>query len=598
MRVVLAATHQMSVGHRVPLHRCLGVLALAAALECRGIDCSVLDLVEHGKLVEHDLESALERIVDIFVSSKPDVLGFSTMSNNLAIAIEVSRRVKERLPDTHIIMGGPGVSFCAVETLEAFNHLDSIIRGEADVAFPDFIESLRVDDKVPIIPGLVIRGGNQIIDNGWPEPIRDLDSLPVPLYEKSQLEPHDEENAVHLEVGRGCPYNCIFCSTSNYFKRKFRVKSVDRVLEEMTLIQNHLPRSHISFSHDLFTFSRDYVERICEALGQHEPRASWGCSGRLDTVDAVLLRTMRDAGCFGIFLGIEVGTERMQKIIRKRLDLSRLIETVGAIVELDLRCTLSFIIGLPDEREEDIEALFSWIFKSKAHDLNKVRIQIHLLTPEPGSRLFEEFKDLLVYDEYGSPGSSDIPANWTNLRSFMQEHPLIFPAYFYIPAKSISRKQALTFVFIGEMIQAAMTCSLNVAFSHLGDKLPKQLVASVSRLEPPTAESVRADRVSFMESIREIILELFEEEEHAGRMYDAVAQYEIAVNAISKRRTPDHIVELDVWFDPLQIIERVMGDSDDGTELKERRRTLAVAWDEKDEKVKSTEAPDAFSRLF
>ena len=379
----------------VPLFRCLGILALSAALKRKDIEVDVLDLSRFNVGVASDFDAIIEDVFDAISSSNPEILGLSTMSNNIVIALEICRRVKKKHPEIVTILGGPGASFSASGIMASFNQVDFIVRGEADSIFPELIEQMQNKKVMKTINGVVYRDGEEIVDSGWPEPITDLDSLPIPDYEICGTDDSLDES-VTIEVGRGCPFACTFCSTSSFFKRKFRVKSVNRVIEEIALVQQRFGYRRIKMNHDLLTFNRDYIISLCDALSMLDFPIQWGCSARLDTLDDEMLSTMKHAGCDTIYLGIEVVTSRMQQIINKRLDLNRLDNILEIAIGLDFKMILSFVIGFPEETQTDIDALWEFIFRAKSTYSLKIMIQVHSLVPEPGSKLFETMKESLV----------------------------------------------------------------------------------------------------------------------------------------------------------------------------------------------------------
>jgi len=184
LKIKLGANHQVTFSDGVPLHHCLGVLQLASALRLRNKEntyVEILDFSEFHHLYNHDFNETMERVIEKILTFIPDILGLSTMSNNLPVAIEICERIKQRHPGIITILGGQGASFCAFEIIEAFPFIDAVIRGEADKAFPDYIEALNAGIKNPGIKGLVYRDGNSIIDSGWPDPIQNLDDLPTRL---------------------------------------------------------------------------------------------------------------------------------------------------------------------------------------------------------------------------------------------------------------------------------------------------------------------------------------------------------------------------------------------------------------------------------
>src|SRR5262249_8992500 len=120
-----------------------------------------------------------------------------------------------------------------------------------------------------------------------------------------------------LELGRGCPFSCTFCSTNDFFRRRFRLKSPAHMIAEMRRVKETYGIDSFELVHDMFTVDRKRVVEFCEALIASQEEFTWGCSARTDCVDEELIAFMARAGCRGIFFGIETGSRRMQRIIDK-----------------------------------------------------------------------------------------------------------------------------------------------------------------------------------------------------------------------------------------------------------------------------------------
>ncbi len=381
MKIKLAAAHQVTFAEPVPLNNCLGVLQVAACLRqrnIRDIQCDVLDLVEFHYLYYRDFNETMERVSEEFLVSQPDMVGFSTMADNLPIAVEICERIKKKCPAITTILGGPGASFCAREILQAFPWVDVVIRGEAEKAFPDYIDASISGIKNPAVKGSVYRSGKTIIDNGWPSPIDNLDDIPFPAFEFCRDYPagNDNENlnsinkqpwdfSISLEPGRGCAFNCIFCSTSKFFKRKHRLKSVTRVIEEILYTRERFGNRKVIFNHDILVYHHDYISDLCREIERRVPGLSCRCHARFDTIDDSILKKMRRAGCSEIYLGIETATPRMQKLLNKNLDLTGLEKTLETFRELDYKFCLSFIVGFPEEEPADIEGIFAMALRAR-----------------------------------------------------------------------------------------------------------------------------------------------------------------------------------------------------------------------------------------
>ncbi|MFW9968386.1 MAG: B12-binding domain-containing radical SAM protein [Candidatus Thorarchaeota archaeon] len=598
-KTVLVATHQISMDTPVPLFQCLGVLSLAASLNSRSLLCEVIDLIEYSRASEKDPETMIAEISFKVLSAKPDVLGLSTMSSNLAIALQVCKTIKAKNPSMTTVLGGPGVSFCAREIMNSFPYIDAVIRGEADEAFPDFIESLGLGNETPTIKGVVIRDGPSIIDNGWPTPIQDLDSLPVPLYELCRMTPDIQKAAISIEVGRGCPFACTFCSTSAFFKRDFRVKSVKRILEEISLIRSQFTRRSVLFNHDLLTFNNRFINELCDSIMRLELPIEWSCSARLDTINEEMLRKMRNAGCEAIFLGIEAATDRMQKKINKRLNLESFTDILATAVELGFKVTISFIVGIPGMNREDIQSLWSHALLAKSLGIKQVTIQVHSLAPELGSALYQENRSNLEYDDYGCIGNTNIPPAWKELRRNIIEHPNIFPDHFFIRTKGIRREEILKHTFLSYLVDAASIYSIQEAYSSLGERLSDLIANNIHSLSLPTPPHwPKLELVDIMQSLRSLILKELPLNSENARRYDSIAQWEIAAREVLNVKPEPLTKVIDVFFDPLKLIEAQLMKQSSLQSLDERQRFLAVFWDPYDKEMKHAEIPSALASLI
>jgi radical SAM superfamily enzyme YgiQ (UPF0313 family) len=592
-KVAFIAAHQISVDIPVGLHQCLGVLTLAAGLSEKSIDFEVIDLIEFNNIVTRDFDELIDIIIIKILETEADILALSIMTCNLIFALEICRRIKEK--DLFTILGGPGVSYCAKKIITSFPYVNAIIRGESDKAFPEFIDALVNNREINKIDGLVYRKDNEIIDYGWPEPVDDLDRLPFPLYElcrdieKSNL---NLRKTVMVESGRGCPFNCTFCSTSNFFKKKYRYKSIERLIEEIKIVQKYYGDYYISFSHDLLTFDRKYVEELCNGLKKVSPPIKWFCTSRIDTIDPELLVKMCQSGCKGIFFGIEVGTERMQRIIKKNLSLEKIDILLNTIIDLDCEFTFSFIAGLPEEREEDLEALLVYVMKAKFSCPHKIKIQIHQHSFEAGSSLYEKWKNRLTFDNLAI--SAFIPSYRERAKEIIKNHPSIFPGYFYIKNTTVQRDISLCYSYLRSMIEGGMSFSLQLAYNFLGDKLPVYIARNIRRLELPVIRSMgKIDYTVFMKSLRKLILEIFDGNSNFIKKYDTLAQYEIAGFEVANKKTGSFSSLIEIYYDLNELKDNLFSD-----DTKEKRHFLLIYWDEPSQKVLYNEMSEKFTKII
>lgn len=285
----------------------------------------------------------------------PDVVGFMTECDSYHHVLQICQCIKELRPDCQVILGGPHASAVARPTMERYPCIDTICIGESELSFPDFLADVR-DGNIRALPGGLRRSKTgELIDGGPRQLVGDLDSLPIPAYDLYHPDPDEE---VFLEVGRGCPFKCTFCSTAPYWQRRHRVKSPQRILQEIQHVVRLFGVRRVHFTHDLFTTDRSWVKTVCDVLIGAEVPVLWTCSARTDTVDEELLALMARAGCNAIYFGIESGSKRILKEIHKDIPIDHSIETLRTCQRLGITPNAGFIIGFPTEDEHSMSDTF------------------------------------------------------------------------------------------------------------------------------------------------------------------------------------------------------------------------------------------------
>ena len=299
--LILPSTHDFSL---LDVHPHLGLISLATVLEKAGHCVRIYDPkreVRFGHL-PYD-EGLYSSFADKLLRERPDAVGFTTLGCSFIFAVNVAKWLKFREPDIPILLGGPHASILDRQVLEAYSAFDIVVRHEAEEVLPlviDFISSRDFDD----IPGVTWRASTRSGIKATPgKPrIADLNSLPIPRYD---FYPIKELNLklMRIEAGRGCPFECTFCSTASFFQRDYRLKQASRLVEEMDILQAEYGVTEFKLDHDLFTVNRRKVEAFCDAVRNRNYK--WRVSARTDCVDDALLEKMALAGCIGLYFGIE-----------------------------------------------------------------------------------------------------------------------------------------------------------------------------------------------------------------------------------------------------------------------------------------------------
>lgn len=388
----------------------LGLLTLAALLEKSGHRVSIIDpamQADMGLIAGSELLNP-EKIASLIQDESPDLVGFSTIFCSYPLVLEWAKSFHTLSPDIPILLGGPQASATDRLTLQAFPWINFILRGEAENSLIPLISSLETGSSLASVPGLTWRSEDQIIRNPDAPVVMDLDTLPVPAYHLYPMEQLIQSYRARagrfyhqpfpLEAGRGCPFNCSFCAISGFFHRRYRTKSVERLVHEMISLHNNYGLEHFDLAHDLFTCNKEYISQFCDHLREKDPegKLKWDCYSRINTVDKDILTRMAAAGCSGIFYGIETGSPRMQKLLRKNLPVQRVMSVVRDSLDLGMHVTVSFILGFPQEQKDDFIATVDMALEMVRMGVHSV--QFYPLSPLPGSELYHTYVATLQHD--------------------------------------------------------------------------------------------------------------------------------------------------------------------------------------------------------
>jgi radical SAM superfamily enzyme YgiQ (UPF0313 family) len=451
----------------------LGLMALSASLRVDGVDAQIYR-PKRALFSDADFQATAEEIA----AYGADVVGFSTWCHSYPTSLLLAQAVAKRQPSAAILFGGPQATILDVETLNEFDFVDYVLRGEADYTITAFMAALSGRQPYEEVPGLSYRVNGQVTRNEMAPFVRELDALPLPAYD---LYPFNSD-FVSLDVGRGCPFKCTFCTTNDFFSKSYRVKSVSRILHEIDFVRRNFNKRKFDFTHDMFTAKRSFVIELCAALSQYRsecaPDLEWSCSARVDCVDDELLAVMSTAGCGGIFFGIETGSPRMQKIVRKHLDLDDAAQVVQDCRRHNIRCTTAFIAGFPEETSIDLDMTLRTILDLQVAG---AKPQISLLALLPQTPLFELHKNSLVLDTFFSDFSGVSCGNAEH--ELIAAHPQMFSSFYYLPVESTSRSTLIAINGIVNLLQRFRGTVMSVWPRVKESLLPGQLLSMIEHFD-------------------------------------------------------------------------------------------------------------------
>lgn len=439
-------------------NECGGTLLLATILKEKNVDVDIYRYYESKP--EEGFDAFVENSVENILSRKPAIVSFYCRGDSYLANIMVAKKLKELNPLLYIVFGGPQADIACKETISRIPWVDYCCSGEGETTVYPLFSGLLKGEDVTDVRGLTYRtSSGEVVSNPRPELIADLDILPFIDYSflPKNLIDQIKENPIPItiDVGRGCPYNCAYCSTSLFWQRKFRLKSADRIVAEMSRLKEKFGITKFIFDHDLFTASKKRVFEFCRALKDSGLALEWACSSRADTIDKETIDEMASSGMHLIYLGVETGSERMQKIIHKNLDINKTIETIKYLTDKGIKPTVSLIFGFPEETYDDVDKTLQLVYT--LHKYGVTSYQFHLCSIFPGTEYFEKYKDEMQWAENFSDQTGDFGVE-ENM-DFIKENKELFPFYYEYHSELRTRLNGLgkPIMFFMEMYDYLVT---------------------------------------------------------------------------------------------------------------------------------------------
>ena len=356
----------------------LGIAFLAAALEKAGICVKILDLVitPYSK----------ERLAVILDEFKPDIVGTTAVTMTFLDAIQVIKDAKEIKSSILTVMGGPHVSFCALETLNQYQELDLIVIGEGETTVVELVEEAQRSRDWSKIKGLAYRKGIDVCISPARE-LADVNTLPLPARHLLPIGRYRALNtAISMTTSRGCPCRCIFCVGRKMVGAKVRYRNPQDVVDEMAYLAT-LGFPQINIADDLFTAKKSHCITICDEIIRRKLDIQWTSFSRVDTVSPEILQKMKEAGCTTISFGVESANAEILKLVKKGITIAKVIKAIRMCIDVGIDPHVSFILGLPGETPETLKETqdFGVVLDSMGGSYG-----FHLLAPFPGTAVYDE----------------------------------------------------------------------------------------------------------------------------------------------------------------------------------------------------------------
>lgn len=371
-------------------------LAYATGLLEKDFDVALVDAPARNLSIEDVLKDAKKFKPDLIVSDT----NFSSLKNDIdaTVALKSSTGAKT------ILVGPPMARFS--NSILRDTAIDFTARYEYDLTLSDLAAAIKNSSDLNEVKGICFKEAGRIVQtpNRDFTTDEDLNNLPFVsrVYGKYlEISDYYLSQSLYPEVqifaGRGCPFNCTFCSwPENLMGRNYRCRSPDNIADEFEYIEKDLPEvKEVFIEDDTFTLNKHLVQEFCSELIKRKVGLAWSCNARA-TLDYTTMKCMKKAGCRLVIVGYESGSEQIIKSIKKGVTKTQMRIFNAEAKKAKLLVHGDFIIGLPGETKETAQETIEFIKELKPNIL-----QVAVATPIPGTDFYDYAKKngfLLVDD--------------------------------------------------------------------------------------------------------------------------------------------------------------------------------------------------------
>ena len=417
-------------------HVPLGCLYLTRALENAGLAVDFRDY----QMVDSDEPFDMEVFLAYLHDPAP-VIGLSCMANLLPFSILALRAIKQRYPDRVGVLGGVGSKAVEDQILRRFPWIDVICRGEGELSGVELLHALKGGGGLDGVRGISYRRSDGTIVHNDDQPrIADLDGIGFPAWEKIDLKRYA---GYGMMTSRGCPYHCTFCSVAPVWNHQSHSRSAANIVQEMRMLNEEAGVDLFLFQDEFFVSGKRQVMEFCQELSALPVKLRWKAFGRVNLMDEEMMHAMADCGCLEMRFGIESGSDKVLREIRKGFTAAESLDIVPKAVPIFPRVDTFFVWGFPFETMEDFnQSLFQMI----SFRLMGARILPSLLSLLPQTPLYRqlvasvklEFCPYLLPEfvftghEISRGGEIEIPPRHREYFQLIMDNPDVFPGFFHV----------------------------------------------------------------------------------------------------------------------------------------------------------------------
>lgn len=333
-----------------------------------GYIAAISEKYAETKVIDMNVEKTnIEQAVKEFM---PDIVGITSTSPAFPEAKRIASEIRNVSP-AKIIIGGVHATFRPDEALEAS---DIAVRGEGELTFEEILSGKPVEE----IKGVSFKKDGMIIHNPDRELTEAVDTFPSPAYHLFPIKKYTIMSAIS---SRGCPFNCVYCCSTRFWRNKIRYRHVDSFYKEIEWLSKNGVRT-LKIHDSTFTIDKSRVMNFCNKMIESDLDLFWSCETRPDTLDDDMLAKLKEAKCILICIGVDSASELVLKNANRQMKKECIEKIFHKAREIGIRTRAYITFGLPGENEESVKETIEFLKRVKPD-----QTMLSLATKYPGTNL-------------------------------------------------------------------------------------------------------------------------------------------------------------------------------------------------------------------
>lgn len=306
--------------------------------------------------------------VDKIINTKPQILGFTVHKVSMFFSLEIAKRIKEKERDKIIIFGGPQCfrNCLGLSLLENHPWIDLLCFGEADNCLPDLLDRLEENNgRISFCNGFGYKNiDGKIIDCGNAKLVENLDKLPFADFSEFYVERYTQKT-LPISTSRGCINRCPFCNESVHWK-KYRTRTSENIFAEITYQLNKYPYiEEFWFNDSLVNGNIENLSKLCDLIIKSAVNMRWSGQATIrNEMTKELLYKLKKSGCAKLNYGVENGSNKVLKLMRKGYTAETAERVIRDTHEAGIDTGVNIIVGFPGEEDTEFQETVQFLIRN------------------------------------------------------------------------------------------------------------------------------------------------------------------------------------------------------------------------------------------